>query len=89
MIQRYSVISEANALKMIPVELFTTQYVIGLSCLRSSFQPLLGEFEISQKLLRGIHGKEADEMYELSRQNMEALYNQSSWKWDEKKESTC
>ena len=52
-----------------------------------SFEPISSSFAVEQKLLRGLRGDDAKELYELGRENMESLYNACSWKWDEKKES--
>lgn len=54
---------------------------------RFSFESISSSFSVSQKLLRGLRGDEAKELYELGRENMESLYNACSWKWNAKKES--
>ena len=44
---------------------------------------------MSRKLIHGMKGEAATEVYELGRRNMEALYNACSWKWNAKKECFC
>lgn len=57
--------------------------------LSSSFQNLQEPFSIQNKLHRNIDKETVLQLYALSKENMEDMYNACDWKWNEKKECHC